>query len=56
VFDFMNPVLALWRSIDRRSKLGFDEPEATGYAKHEAVLRWFSPKEDTRPWTHKAIG
>jgi hypothetical protein len=24
VFDFVNPVLALWRLIDRRTKLGFD--------------------------------
>jgi len=47
VFDFMNPVLARWWLIDRGSKLGLNEPEATSYAKHEAALRWFSPKEDT---------
>jgi hypothetical protein len=27
VFDFMNPVLPLWRLIDRGSKLWLDEPE-----------------------------
>ena len=27
VFDFVNPVLALWRLIDRGSKLRLDEPE-----------------------------
>src|SRR6478672_4693055 len=27
VFDFVNPVLALWRLIDRGSKLWLDEPE-----------------------------
>ena len=34
VFDFMNPVLPLWRLFDRGSKLWFDEPEPGGYAKH----------------------
>ena len=36
VFDFVNPVLALGRLIDRGSKLGLDEFEALGLAKHEA--------------------
>jgi hypothetical protein len=27
VFDFVNPVLALWRLFDRGSKLRLDEPE-----------------------------
>ena len=39
VFDFVNSVLPLWRLIDRRSKLGLDEPEVGSYAKHRAVLR-----------------
>jgi hypothetical protein len=34
VFDFMNPVLPLGRVIDRGSKLGLDESEPGGYAKH----------------------
>ena len=34
VFDFVNPVLAFWRLIDRGSKLRLDEPEAGSYAKH----------------------
>jgi hypothetical protein len=37
VFDFVNPVLALWRLIDRGSKLWFDEPETGVYAKHYAT-------------------
>ena len=28
MFDFVNPVLALWRLIDRGRKLGLDEPES----------------------------
>jgi hypothetical protein len=38
VFDFVNPVLAFGRLIDRGSKLRLDEPEAGSYAKHEARL------------------
>jgi hypothetical protein len=34
VFDFMNPVLPLWRLFNRGSKLWFDKSEAGGYAKH----------------------
>ena len=34
VFDFVNPMLALRRLIDRGSELGLDEPESGGYAKH----------------------
>jgi hypothetical protein len=41
VFDFVNPVLALWRLIDRRSKLWLDEPEPTRCAKHGAALSGF---------------
>ena len=37
VFDFVNPMLALWRLIDRGSKLGLDEPEPCRYAKHERL-------------------
>ena len=32
VFDFVNPMLALWRLIDRGSKLWLDEPK--GGARH----------------------
>ena len=31
VFDFMNPVLPLWRLVDRGSELGLDEPELISY-------------------------
>ena len=34
VFDFMNPVLAFWRLIDRGSKLRLDEPEPGSDAEH----------------------
>ena len=34
VFEFVNPVIPLWRLIDRGSKLGFDEPKACGYVRH----------------------
>jgi hypothetical protein len=35
VFDFMNPVLALWRLIDRGRKLRFDESKSgVKYAEH----------------------
>ena len=37
MFDFMNPVLARWRLIDRRSKLWLNESEAGGNAKHCAA-------------------
>ena len=37
VFDFVNPVLPLWRLIDRGRKLRFDESEAGGDAKHYAA-------------------
>jgi hypothetical protein len=30
VFDVVNPVLALWRLVDRGSKLGLNEPEPRG--------------------------
>jgi hypothetical protein len=33
-FDFVNPVLALWRLIDRRSKLGFDKAKPINDAMH----------------------
>jgi len=37
VFDFVNPVLAFGRLIDRGSKLWLDEPQPGGnYARHEA--------------------
>ena len=32
VFDFVNPMLALRRLIDRRGELGLDEPELISYA------------------------
>ena len=35
MFDFVNPVLALWRLIDQGRKLGLDESKPDGYAKHE---------------------
>ena len=38
VFDFMNPVLALWRLIDRRSKLWLDKSQAGGNAGHGARI------------------
>jgi hypothetical protein len=38
VFDFVNPVMALGRLIDWRSKLRFNEPELCGYAKHGGYL------------------
>ena len=34
VFDFMNPVLPLWRLFYRGWKLWLDEPEPGGYTKH----------------------
>ena len=34
VFEFVNPVLAFGRLIDRGSKLGLNEPEPCRYAKH----------------------
>jgi hypothetical protein len=34
VFNFVNPVLALWRLIDRGSKLRLNEPEPCRYARH----------------------
>jgi hypothetical protein len=37
VFDFMNPVLAFGRLVNRRSKLWLDEPKAGSYAKHGAM-------------------
>ena len=39
VFDFVNPVLALWRLIDRGSKLGRDKANGnTGQARYLASL------------------
>jgi hypothetical protein len=38
VFDFMNPVLPLWRLFNRGSKLWFDESQAGGYAGHGALI------------------
>jgi hypothetical protein len=38
VFDFVNPVLALRRLIDRGSKLWLDELEAGSYAEHERFV------------------
>ena len=37
MFDFVNPVLAFWRLIDRGSKLGLNEPEPRDYSRH---LSW----------------
>ena len=34
VLDFVNPVLPLWRLIDRGSKLRLDESEAGSDAEH----------------------
>jgi hypothetical protein len=39
VFDFVNPVLAFGRLIDRGSKLRFNKYESGSYAKHSALLR-----------------
>jgi hypothetical protein len=38
VFDFVNPMLALWRLFNRGSKLWLDEPESGGYAGHGALI------------------
>jgi hypothetical protein len=38
VFDFVNPVLPLWRLIDRGSKLWLDKSQAGGYAGHGALV------------------
>jgi hypothetical protein len=38
VFDFMNPVLPLWRLFNRGSKLWLDESEAGGDAGHGALI------------------
>ena len=35
VLDFVNPMLALRRLIDRGSELGLDEPELISYAEHK---------------------
>ena len=43
VFDFVNPVLALGRLIDRGSKLWLDESEAGGITRN---MRRFSCFED----------
>jgi hypothetical protein len=32
VFDFVNPLLSLWRLIDRGSELGTDKAENAGHA------------------------
>jgi hypothetical protein len=34
MFDFVNPVLALWGLIDRGGKLGLNELEPRGYKRH----------------------
>jgi hypothetical protein len=47
VSDFVNPVLAIWRLIDRRSKLGFDEPETVVCAKHYATRLKKKPRTTT---------
>jgi len=36
--DFLNPVLALRRLIDRGGELGLDEPELISYAEHDAWI------------------
>src|SRR6476659_8086302 len=41
MFDFVNPVLALRRLIDRGSNLRLDKPEPTRYTKHGAALSGF---------------
>src|SRR4029077_3328594 len=38
VFDFVNPMLALRRLIDRGGELGLDEPELISYAEHDAWI------------------
>ena len=38
VFDFVNPMLALRRLIDRGSELGLDEPELISYAEHDVWI------------------
>src|SRR5262245_51675677 len=46
VLDFVNPVLPLWRLIDRGSKLWLDEPEFGGYARH-GIPRHLQKKPQT---------
>lgn len=43
VFDVVNPVLALWRLVDRGSKLALNEPEPRGVLKTYSVgaVRFF---------------
>jgi hypothetical protein len=43
VFDFMNPVLPLWRLIDEGWKLWLDESEPGGYTKHWGFAGVFEP-------------
>ncbi len=38
VFEFVNPVHAFGRLIDRGRKLGFNETEPSRYAKHEGYV------------------
>jgi hypothetical protein len=38
MFDFVNPVLALWWLLCRRGKLGLDKSKPVIYAKHGDVL------------------
>ena len=45
VFNFVNPVLALWRLIDRGSKLRLDKPEPCHYAEHHVLYRLVVLKE-----------
>jgi hypothetical protein len=43
VFDFVNPVLALWRLIGWGSKLRLDEPETGADAKHWGLVGGVRP-------------
>jgi len=43
VFDFVNPVLSLWRLIDQGWKLWLDESEPGGYTKHWDLAEGIRP-------------
>ena len=47
VFDFMNPVLARWRLIDREGKLRLDESETVVCPKHYATRLKKKPRTTT---------
>jgi hypothetical protein len=51
VFDFVNPVLAFGRLIDRGSKLRLDEPQpGVNYARHEGLYRLARLKKKPGRW------